>query len=45
MPSKRYNIWLETSLIKRIKKAAKSAGVKISTFLRMAALEKLARSE
>ncbi len=45
MPSKRYNIWLEESLIERIKKAAKAAGVKVSTFLRMAALEKLGRAE
>lgn len=43
MSSKRYNIWLELSLIERIKTAAKKAGVKVSTFLRMAALEKLGR--
>jgi len=41
MASKRYNIWLEEGLIKCIKDAAKKAGVKVSTFLRMAALEKL----
>jgi len=41
MASKRYNIWLEESLIERIKAAAKKAGIKVSTFLRMAALEKL----
>jgi predicted DNA binding CopG/RHH family protein len=45
MPSKRYNIWFELTLIERIKTAAKKAGIKISTYVRMAVLEKLGREE
>jgi len=41
MASKRYNIWLEESLIKRIKDAAKKAGIKVSTYIRMSVLKKL----
>lgn len=43
MPKKRYNIWMDLTLIARIKRAAKSLGVKISTYVRMAVLEKLGR--
>lgn len=41
MPSKRYNIWMDIALIVRIKKSAKSLGIKVSTYIRMAVLEKL----
>lgn len=41
MLSKRYNIWMDITLIDRIKKAAKSLGIKVSTYIRMAVLEKL----
>jgi len=41
MPSKRYNIWMDIALISRIKKVAKLLGIKVSTYIRMAVLEKL----
>lgn len=41
MSKKRYNIWLDTAVIAEVKKAAKVVGVKVSTFMRMAILEKL----
>ncbi len=43
MPKKRYNIWLDTVLIDEIKLAATALGVKVSTYMRMAILEKLRR--
>jgi predicted DNA binding CopG/RHH family protein len=42
---KRYNVWLDVDLIQRIRDAATKIGVKISTFIRMAILEKLDRHE
>jgi len=45
MPSKRYNIWFDLTLIERIKLTSKRLGVKISTYVRMAVLEKLGRDE
>jgi len=45
MSSKRYNIWFDLTLIARIKTAAKKSGIKISTYVRMAVLEKLGRKE
>lgn len=45
MTSKRYNIWLTLDLIERIKTAAAKAGLKISTYIRMAVLEKLGRED
>ena len=41
MTKKRYNIWLDTVLIDEIKRAASTIGVKVSTYMRMAILEKL----
>lgn len=43
MSKKRYNIWLDTVLIDEIKLAASTLGVKVSTYMRMAILEKLRR--
>lgn len=45
MSSKRYNIWLDIELILKIKKAALQIGVKTSTYMRMAILEKLNKDE
>ncbi len=44
MPKKRYNIWLDTVLIEEIKLAALTIGVKVSTYMRMAILEKLRKN-
>lgn len=41
MSKRRFNIWLDSDLIKAVAKAATSIGVKTSTFMRMAILEKL----
>ena len=41
MPNKRYNIWMHTDLINQVKKAAKQMGVKTSTYIRIATIEKL----
>lgn len=44
MPKKRFNIWMDTSLIKQIKAAAKAVGLnKVSTYCRVACLEKMRR--
>jgi hypothetical protein len=44
MPKKRFNIWMETSLIDQIKKAAEATGLnKVSTYCRIACLEKMRR--
>lgn len=43
MSKKRYNIWLDTVLIDEIKLAASTLGVKVSTYMRMAILDKLRR--
>lgn len=41
MPSKRYNIWLDTLLIEEIKVAAARLGIKVSTYIRMSLLAQL----
>jgi predicted DNA binding CopG/RHH family protein len=41
MSSKRYNIWMDEELIAKIKASAKILGIKASTYIRMAVLEKL----
>lgn len=38
---RRFNIWLDESFIEAVKTAAKLVGVKASTYMRMAVLEKL----
>lgn len=44
MPKKRFNIWMDTALIKQIKQAAKTSGLNhLSTYVRIAALEKMRR--
>ncbi len=43
MPKKRFNIWMDTSLIAKIKATAKPLGLKVSTYCRMACLEKMRR--
>lgn len=45
MTSKRYNIWLEIGLIDRIRLAAQRMGIKVSTYIRVAILEKLERDK
>ena len=44
MSKRRFNIWLDIDLIDKVAKAAKDIGVKTSTYMRMAILEKLNRS-
>ncbi len=46
MPKKRFNIWMDTALIAQIKRAAKASGLNhLSTYVRIAALEKMRREE
>lgn len=45
MPKRRFNIWLDIDFIDRVAKAAKTVGVKTSTFMRMAILEKLRKHQ
>lgn len=40
---RRFNIWLDNELIDTVKTAAKAGGVKASTYMRMAVVEKLFR--
>lgn len=44
MASKRVNIWMDEELIAQIKVAAKQTGVKASTYVRVATIEKLAKT-
>jgi len=44
MPKKRFNIWMDDSLIEEIKVAATAMGLKVSTFVRVATLEKLRKT-
>lgn len=41
MPKKRFNIWLDTTVIDEVKAAAATIGVKTTTYMRMSILEKL----
>lgn len=43
MSKRRFNIWLDNELIETVTIAAKAIGVKASTYMRMAILEKLNR--
>lgn len=43
MSKKRFNIWLDKELIDTVKVLAIELGVKASTFMRMAILEKISR--
>lgn len=46
MPKKRFNIWMDTRLIAEIKREAKIVHVdKVSTYCRIAALEKMRRDQ
>lgn len=46
MPKKRFNIWMETSLIESIKREAKRVHLNhLSTYVRVAALEKMERDQ
>lgn len=46
MPKKRFNIWMETSLIRQIKAEAKRIHLNhLSTYVRVAALEKMERDQ
>lgn len=46
MPKKRFNIWMDTTLIDEIKKEAKIVHVdKVSTYCRVACLEKMRRDQ
>lgn len=46
MPKKRFNIWMETSLIAAIKAEAKRVHLNhLSTYVRVAALEKMRRDQ
>lgn len=41
MPMKRFNIWLDTELVKQVEKVGKTLGVRKTTYMRMAIVEKL----
>lgn len=41
MPMKRFNIWLDTELVKQVEKVGKALGVRKTTYMRMAIVEKL----
>ncbi len=43
MPMKRFNIWLDTELVKQVEKVGKTLGVRKTTYMRMAIVEKLRR--
>lgn len=45
MPMKRFNIWLDTELVNEVQKAGKALGVRKTTYMRMAIVEKLRRDE
>jgi hypothetical protein len=43
MPMKRFNIWLDTELVKQVEKVGKTLGVRKTTYMRRAIVEKLRR--
>jgi hypothetical protein len=43
MPMKRFNIWLDTELVKQVEKVGKTLGVRKTTYMRMAIVEKIRR--
>lgn len=42
---KRFNFWIDEEIIKKAKKIAKSMGINISSFFRMAIIEKIKKEE
>ncbi len=43
MPMKRFNIWLDTELVSQVEKVAKTLGLRKTTYMRMAIVDKLRR--
>lgn len=43
MSMKRFNIWLDTELVSQVEKVAKALGLRKTTYMRMAIVDKLRR--